>query len=74
MARASLEGQQLLSQILNSMGFLRLLLSMEETFDIVIDDEGFYDAAPLTIDDLVNFLYEVQLEKVAAAGVASVRV
>ncbi len=67
---APLEEQQLLSQILNSMGFLRLLLTVEDRLGIVIDDEDFYTAAPLTVGDLAAFLYESCREVAAAAAFA----
>lgn len=50
------EEDRLLSQVVSSSGFLRLLLGMEGALGIVVDDEDLYDAAPVTLGDLIDFL------------------
>lgn len=52
---AALSDDHLLSQIVSSSGFLQLVLALESRLEITIEDEDFYEAAPITVGDLVNF-------------------
>jgi acyl carrier protein len=52
---AALAEDHLLSQIVSSSGFLQLVLALESRLGITIEDEDFYEAAPVTVGDLVNF-------------------
>lgn len=52
---SEVEEDRLLSQAVSSAGFLRLLLAMEQKLDLVVDDEDLYEAAPVTVGDLVDF-------------------
>ncbi|HSK79278.1 MAG TPA: acyl carrier protein [Thermoanaerobaculia bacterium] len=54
---AALSEDHLLSQIINSSGFLQLLMALEAKLGITIEDEDFYEAAPVTVGDLVTFLH-----------------
>ena len=53
---SEVEEDRLLSQAVSSAGFLRLLLVMERKLELVVDDEDLYEAAPVTVGDLVDFL------------------
>lgn len=52
-----LTDEQLVSQLVNSMGFLQLLTSIEARLGISIGEEELYEAAPVTIGDLIDFLH-----------------
>jgi acyl carrier protein len=47
-----------LSQIISSSGFLQLVLALELRLGITIEDEDFYEAAPVTVGDLISFLQQ----------------
>ncbi len=53
---AAVEEGRLLSQVVSSSGFLRLLLATEKALGVVVDDEDLYEAAPVTLGDLIDFL------------------
>lgn len=55
---AAIDDDHLLSQLINSSGFLRLMIAVENQLSISIDDEDFYEASPVTVGDLVTFLTE----------------
>lgn len=57
-AAAGLARDQLLSQIISSSGFLQLLIALESKLGITIEDEDFYEAAPVTVGELVDFLHQ----------------
>jgi acyl carrier protein len=61
----ALNEEQLLSQIINSSGFLQLLMALEAKLGITIEDEDFYEAAPVTVGDLVGFLFAQSTRRVA---------
>jgi acyl carrier protein len=63
---AALHEEHLLSQIINSSGFLRLLMALEAKLGITIEDEDFYEAAPVTVGDLVSFLYGQSQRRIPA--------
>lgn len=62
---AVLSEEHLLSQIINSSGFLQLLMALEAKLGITIEDEDFYEAAPVTVGDLVTFLFEQSSRRLA---------
>lgn len=62
---AALNEEQLLSQIINSSGFLQLLMALEAKLGITIEDEDFYEAAPVTVGDLTSFLFAQSTRRVA---------
>jgi acyl carrier protein len=62
---AALSEEHLLSQIINSSGFLQLLMALEAKLGITIEDEDFYEAAPVTVGDLVSFLFAQSSRRVA---------
>jgi len=57
----ALAEDHLLSQILSSSGFLQLVLALESRLGITVEDEDFYEAAPVTVGDLVDFLQQQAL-------------
>ena len=62
---SALSEDHLLSQIISSSGFLQLLLALESELGISIEDEDFYEAAPITVGDLINFLHRQTLRRAA---------
>ena len=50
---------RLLSQVINSVGFLQLIATMENRLGVTIDDEAVYEAGPVTIGDLADFLFSL---------------
>jgi acyl carrier protein len=60
---STLSEDHLLSQILSSSGFLQLLIAVESKLGITIEDEDFYEAAPITIGDLITFLHQQTLRR-----------
>ena len=53
---AGIREEDLLSQILDSIGFVKLIVNLEQEFHVAISDEDFYEAELITVNDLVNFL------------------
>lgn len=51
-----IQDDQLVSQRVNSLGFVQLIAALEARLGITIGDEALYEAAPVTFGDLVDFL------------------
>jgi acyl carrier protein len=54
---------RLLSQVINSVGFLQLLVVIEKRLGVAIGDEAIYEAAPVTIGDLTDFLFSLVAQR-----------
>lgn len=54
---------RLLSQVINSVGFVQLMVNLERRLGVLVDDEAVYDAAPATLGDMADFLFSLVAQR-----------
>ena len=60
---AELTQDRPLSQMINSVGLMQLMVTMERRLGVVVEDEAIYNDASATIGDLANFLFSLVAQR-----------